>query len=136
MPEDKEPTQIKAPAVKTELIKELKLPTAVLGLDASDDGKTLYAACFDGGVYEINAESGEARLLAKHDSFASGVALVRQSATLISAGYDGVLQWHELADMKTIRKIAAHQFWSWRMAISRDQRFVASVTGQYLCGGY
>src|SRR5262249_30264185 len=121
MPEDKEPTQIKAPAVKTELVKEIKLPTAVLGLDASADGKTLYAACFDGGVYELDAESGEGRLLAKHDSFASSVELVGQSATLISAGYDGVLQWHDLAGKKTIRKVAAHQFWSWRMAVSPDQ---------------
>ena len=136
MPEDKSPTQIDAPAVKTELVKEIKLPTAVLGLDGSADGKTLYAACFDGGVYEVSAESGEATLLGKHASYASGVVLLPQSSLLISAGYDGVLQWRDLAEKKIVRKVAAHQFWSWQMAVSPNQQLVASVTGQYLCGGY
>jgi WD40 repeat protein len=122
--------------VKTELIKEIKLPTAVLGLDAAPDGKLLYTACLDGGIYEINAESGEFALIGQHESYASGVALLTKSSLLVSAGYDGMVQWHDFAARKTIRKIAAHKFWSWQMAVSRDGHWVASATGQYLAGGY
>ncbi len=129
-------TAARAAALKTELVSEIKLPTAVLALAASPDGGTLYASCLDGGVYEVGAETGAATLVGKHESYASGVAFLAKSSTLISAGYDGALQWHDLAARKTIRKVAAHKFWSWRMAVSGDDRLVASATGQYLCGGY
>jgi WD40 repeat protein len=120
--------------VKLEQSKVHKLPTAVLGLDASADGAHLYAACMDGGIYELDAKSGESKLLIKHESFASGVCLVPDSSLLISAGYDGAVQWFDLAGKKLVRKIAAHQFWSWQSAVSSDGEFFASVTGQYLAG--
>jgi hypothetical protein len=121
-------------AVKAEQIKTHALPTAVLGLDASVDGKTLYAACMDGGVYEVDAQSGASKLLGKHDSFASGVCLVPGTQMLISSGYDGAIQWHDLAAGKLVRKIDAHKFWSWQSAVSTDGKYFASVTGQYLAG--
>jgi WD40 repeat protein len=136
MPDDKEKSSTEKPVVKTALLKTIKLPTAVLGVDVSPDAKLLYAACLDGGVYEVDAESGSATLLGKHDSYASGVALLPRSSTLVSAGYDGVLQWHDTAERNTNRKTNAHRFWSWQMAASSDGQLVASVTGQYLCGSY
>jgi hypothetical protein len=33
-----------------------------------------------------------------------------------------------------IRQVDAHRFWSWKLAVSPDQKLVASVTGQYLAG--
>src|SRR5438105_1386531 len=107
----------------------------VLGLDRSADASHLYAACMDGGIYDVNVSSGDAQLLTRHDSYASGVCLVPKTSTLISSGYDGVLQWHDLSTNKTVRKITAHQFWSWQSAISPDGKHFASVTGQYLAGG-
>lgn len=121
---------------KTEKVKEISLSAAVLSLDATPDGKTLFAACQDGGVFAVDVESGKADLLARHDSYASGVALLPNGKTLISAGYDGVLQWHDLAERKTIRKVRAHQFWSWDMDVSADGSLVASATGRYDVGGY
>jgi hypothetical protein len=56
--------------------------------------------------------------------------------TVISAGYDGVLQWHDVEARKTIRKVKAHDFWSWDMDVSADGSVVASVTGRYEAGGY
>lgn len=120
--------------MKLEHVKTHNLPTAVLGLDASPDGKTLYAACADGGVYEVEAASGATKMLAKHDSYASGVCRVPESSMLISSGYDGAVQWHDLASGKMIRKVDAHQFWSWQSAVSSDGKYFASVTGQYLAG--
>src|SRR5258706_15174985 len=88
----------------------------------------------DRGVYHRTPKPGAADRLYRHESFASGVCRVPESSQLISAGYDGVLQWHDLGAKESIRKIAAHQFWSWQSALSPDGRLFASVTGQYLAG--
>ena len=88
---------------KLERLKEIPLPSSVLALDVTPDGHTLFAACQDGGVFTVDAASGRAERLAGHESYASGVALLPGGQTLISAGYDGVLQWHDLAARKTVR---------------------------------
>src|SRR5687767_2409592 len=94
------------------------------------------ASCLDGGVYAVPTESGEPRKLGSHESYASGVALLSDAAA-VSAGYDGVLKWHDVTGgRETLRQVSAHQFWSWQMAASKDGKLLASVTGQYLCGGY
>ena len=121
--------------MKADQAKVLKLPSTVLGLDRSADAGHLYAACMDGGVYQLDVASGAAELLTRHDSYASGVSLVPGTSLLIASGYDGVLQWYDLAAKKTLRKVQAHQFWSWQSAVSADGKSVASVTGQYLAGG-
>lgn len=122
--------------VKLDLWKEIKLPSGVLGADATADGLRAFAACMDRGVYEIDVLEGTFNRIGEHQSYASGVIYLPESNRLISAGYDGALQWHDLESRKTIRKVQAHKFWSWQMAVSPDERFVASVTGQYLPGGY
>jgi len=121
-------------AVKAEPGKVHKLATAVLGLDVSADAKQLYAACMDGGIYQVDAESGASKLLTKHESYASGVCAVPGSSVVISSGYDGVLQWHDVSTNQTIRKVTAHKFWSWQSALSPDGKLFASVTGQYMVG--
>jgi len=132
-----EPTkQAGADGPKLERLKEISLPAAVLALDATPDGRTLFAACQDGGVFTVDAESGRSERLGRHESYASGVALLPGGATLISAGYDGVLQWHDLAARKTVRSRKTHDFWSWGLDVSADGSLVASVTGRYEAGGY
>lgn len=122
--------------VKLASAKSFKLPTAVFAVDAHPDGKRLFAACLDGGVYEASAESGEHKLLGKHESYASGVRYLPKSDTLVSAGYDGSLRWFNASDGKQIRVVQAHKFWSWKMRTSADERYIASATGQFLAGGY
>ena len=112
-----------------------ELPTAALGMDVSQDGDTAFAACLD-GVYRVDIKSGEFRRIATHDSYVSGVALVEDRNQLITAGYDGVLAWHDLNRHEWIRKVRAHDFWSWKMNVSPDGRLVASSTGRYAAGGY
>ena len=128
--------QAEAFALKVEAGREIKLPSPVLGFDTTPDGKTFYAACLDGSVYEVDGESGAPKLLGKHDSYASSVHLVPGTKLAISGGYDGTLRWHDLETCRTVRTVNAHRFWSWQTAVTRDGRRVASVTGQYLCGGY
>lgn len=122
------------PALKLEPAQTIHLPTAVLGLAATADGRTLFAACLDGGVYRVEVESGKSEQLLKHQSYASGVKLLAGERQLVSAGYDGALQWFDLTESKLIRRVAAHGFWSWKLAVSPDRALVASVTGQYLAG--
>lgn len=122
--------------MRLEKLKEISLPSAVLALDATRDGRTLFAACQDGGVFTVDAEEGKAEMVVRHESYASGVALLPDGLTLISAGYDGVLQWHDLSKGRTLRKVQAHEFWSWSMDISQDGALLASVTGRYDAGGY
>ncbi len=120
--------------MKAEHVKTLNLPTTVLGLDVSGDAQQLYAACMDGGVYRVDAKTGASAVLVRHDSFASGVCRVPNASLLITSGYDGVLQWYDLATSKMLRQVAAHKFWSWQSAVSPDGRLFASATGQYLAG--
>lgn len=134
--EKKEAPKKEEPKLTVKSVKEIKLPTGVLGLDVTRDAKSVFAACIDGGVFAVDLASGKAEKLAEHGSYASGAALVADSLVVISAGYDGVLQWHDTQARKTFRKVSAHQFWSWQAAVSFDGKHVASVTGQYLCGGY
>lgn len=121
---------------KVEKVTDISLPSAVLALEATPDGKTLFAACQDGGVFVVDVEVGKPDLLGRHESYASGVALLPDGKTLISSGYDGVLQWHDLAKRKTTRKTQAHEFWSWDLDVTADGSLVASVTGRYEAGGY
>jgi hypothetical protein len=114
--------------------REYQLPTAVLDVAMVEDAGAYYAACMD-GVYRVDAESGEPRKLAEHQSYVSGVAVATERNELITAGYDGALQWHGLDSGELIRRVEAHRFWSWQMALSPDQHLVASVSGQYLAGG-
>jgi WD40 repeat protein len=134
--EKKEAPKKEEPKLTVKSVKEIKLPTGVLAMDVSTDAKHAFAACIDGGVFAVDLASGKADKLAEHGSYASGAVLAPDEPLLISAGYDGVLQWHDTQGRKTLRKVSAHQFWSWQTAIAPDGWLVASVTGQYLCGGY
>jgi WD40 repeat protein len=133
MPDEK-PSE--SSAFKTELLKEHSIPTGLLGFDLLPGGKSALLACVDGGIYELDLESGATKPLAKHDSYASSITHIPNSNHAISGGYDGKLIWHDLKTRAYSHNIAAHKFWSWQSAASPDGKLVASVSGQYLCGGY
>ena len=117
-----------------ELESEHELPTGVLDIKPSaDDENTIFAACMD-GVYRVDRSSSEVRKLYEHESYASGVVVDRNRDILISAGYDGQLIWYDLQRQSVVRRVVAHSFWSWQLAISPDQRTLATATGQYLAG--
>lgn len=117
--------------------KQHELPFGVLGLASTPDGAQVYAACMDGTVHSVEMASGKKeKFEATHSSYASGCVLLPDAKTLISSGYDGRLLWHDVATRKVIREVKAHEFWSWEMALSPDGKLVASVTGQYVPGGW
>ena len=133
MSEQTEQIQTK-PAI--EVAKRIKVPTGILGCDATPDGQTLYVACIDGGIYRVDVASEEHELIGQHESYASALVTLPKSSRVVSGGYDGYLRWFDQNTGKQIRAIKAHNFWSWNISASPDERYIASVTGQYLVGGY
>ena len=123
--------------MKLTRIKQYELPFSVLGLASTPDGAQAYAACMDGSVHAVETATGKMAVLEQtHSSYASGCVLLPDGKTLISGGYDGMLLWHDVSTRKCTREVKAHTFWSWQLALSPDGQRVASVTGQYLAGGW
>lgn len=121
--------------MKLEKKQEIGLPTGILGMACQPGGPTVYAACMDGSIYAVTPGSEPIPFPGRHESYASGCVLTPDGKTLISAGYDGCLLWHDTATRQCFRHLKAHQFWSWQLALSPDGSLVASATGQYLAGG-
>src|SRR5688572_27679941 len=123
--------------MKLTLAYDHKLETGILGLAAEPKGDRVFAACADGMIYEVDVASGRATPFeARHTSYASGCVLLPNRRVLISGGYDGALIWHDVETRRCFRRVLAHEFWSWQLALSPDGSQVASVTGQYLPGGW
>jgi WD40 repeat protein len=123
--------------MKLSRIHDHSLPTGVLGLAITPDASRAYAACVDGAIREVDLTSGKStEFEGKHSSYASSCVLLPDGRTLISGGYDGMLLWHDVETRRCWRRLQAHRFWSWQLALSPDGTRVASVTGQYLSGGW
>ena len=116
-------------------IKDFKLPTGVLGASLSSDGSVLAAGCMD-GVHLADLGRKSSERIGLHSSYVSSAAFIPGGDVLVTAGYDGALQWFKASSREKIREQQLHNFWSWDMAVSPDGRLIASVTGQYLAGGY
>ncbi|MCC6234487.1 MAG: hypothetical protein IT580_17725 [Verrucomicrobiales bacterium] len=112
-------------------------PSGVLGLAITAEADRAYLACADGVLRTLDLASGTTQDFAtRHLSYASGCVLLPGGRTLISAGYDGALLWHDTTTRHCWRRVLAHGFWSWQLALSTDGRRVASSSGQYLPGGW
>jgi WD40 repeat protein len=100
-------------------------------------------------------EKAKPHRIGRHGSYVSSVALIESTHSLLTASYDGTFQIRDLSanghvqaagetnentDKAEAKELAprlserVHSFWSWDMALSPDQRLVASVSGQYLAG--
>ncbi|HRF02684.1 MAG TPA: hypothetical protein PLI18_19390 [Pirellulaceae bacterium] len=119
--------------MKLERTWDMKLPTAILGIDRLPGGPVI-AACFD-GVRRVDIDAKAQSLVGTHRSYASGVRHL-QDGRFVTAGYDGALVWRSLDQEAPERETPAHRFWSWDLARSPDGLRLASVTGQYLAGSY
>lgn len=122
-------------SVSFKLTSHFKLPTGLLGGALSLDGDLLIAACMD-GIYQADLKTKEFEKLGEHGSYVSSAAWLHSRGTFLTAGYDGVLKWFDDESRQVRLERKLHDFWSWDMAVSQDQSLIASVTGQYLSGGY
>ena len=119
---------------KDEATFAMRVPSGVLAIALAPNEKSVLAGSLN-GVYVASLESDEHEKLFEHDSYVSSVEWLDDS-TIISASYDGTACWYNVAKRQMIRRIRLHEFWSWDMAVSGDRSLLASVTGQYLAGGY
>ncbi|MGE3312268.1 MAG: WD40 repeat domain-containing protein [Limisphaerales bacterium] len=123
--------------MKLALVHDHRLPTGILGLAVTSDAGRAFVTCADGSVHSVDTSTGRSEAFeGRHASFASGCVLSPDGGTLISGGYDGMLLWHDVATRRCWRRLAAHKFWNWQLALSPDGRRIATVTGQYLPGGW
>jgi len=112
-------------------------PTGALGLAITSDGARAFAACADGAIYGVETGTGKVEAFEeKHQAFASGCVLLPDARTVISGGYDGMLLWHDVETRRCLRRVRAHNFWNWQLALSPDGAQLAATTGQYLAGGW
>ena len=111
-----------------------KLPMGALDVSLSPDGQSIAVACMD-GVYRQSIADGNYAKLYDHRSYVSSVHWLRDDL-IVSAGYDGAVRWFDPTKSHALREVELHDFWSWDMAVSADGSVIASVTGQYLAGGY
>ncbi|MEL6105523.1 MAG: hypothetical protein AAFU85_05790 [Planctomycetota bacterium] len=121
-------------SVELKKLRDQRLPTATLGGSLSPDCDSVAAACMD-GVYRLELESGAKERLHSHQSYASSAHWL-SDGTILSGGYDGQLRWFDVNSKQLLRNQKLHDFWSWQTAVSPDGELFASVTGQYLAGGY
>ncbi|WP_417747692.1 WD40 repeat domain-containing protein [Rosistilla oblonga] len=112
-----------------------KLPMGILSMALLPDGVGLVAGCMDGVYLTSIDKSREPKLLYSHGNYVSSVVSLGGD-TIVSAGYDGTARWFDLAEQKVTDSVKLHDFWSWDMTASPDGKHLASVTGQYLAGGY
>jgi len=123
--------------MKLTLAHDISLPTGALGMAIVPDGSRAYAGCADGLLYDVESATGKWRVFEqRHQSYATGCVLLPCGGVVISGGYDGALLWHEVSTGRCLRRVQAHRFWSWQLALSPDGRRLATVTGQYLPGGW
>lgn len=116
-------------------VHDFKLPTAILGACLLDDDNQLAVACMD-GVYRVDVLAKSHQKVGAHGSYVSSVVYHKGTKSFITAGYDGCLKWFSAESNAVVREENVHSFWSWDMALSPDQRWIASVTGQYIAGDY
>lgn len=116
-------------------VHDFKLPTAILGACLLDDDNQLAVACMD-GVYRVDVLAKSHQKVGEHGSYVSSVVYHKGTNSFITAGYDGCLKWFSAESNAVVREEKVHSFWSWDMALSPDQRWIASVTGQYIAGDY
>ena len=114
---------------------DMRLPMGILSASIAPDASALVAGCMD-GVYHLDLKSKQHEKLYAHDSYVSSACWDTANDRLVSAGYDGSICWFDTAERKETRRLKTHDFWSWDMAMSPDGKWIASVTGQYLAGGY
>ncbi|KAA5539195.1 hypothetical protein FYK55_25070 [Roseiconus nitratireducens] len=120
--------------VKLQKVDDHRLPTAILGGSLAPDARSVVAACMD-GIYTVDLDSGDYDQRYAHDSYASSAHWLADDV-ILSGGYDGRLEWFDLKNGKSLRQNQLHAFWSWETAIDPKAKHFASVTGQYLAGGY
>ncbi len=120
-------------AEKVKVVKQLARPEIVFAAARRRGTSLLYFGGSDFRVHavDIGRDRPEARELGTHLSYVTGLAVA--GGFLVSGGYDGRLNWWDLASGSQIRSIEAHAKWIRRIAASPDGQLIASVADDMVC---
>lgn len=116
-------------ATATHLLKEFKHDSPFLSCRFSPDGKFVFAGAQDSRIWRWEIESGTRSELKGHDSWTRGISFAPQHQWMLSGGFDGKLIWWPVAaaEPQPIRTIAAHAGWVRTVAVSPDEKRVATA---------
>lgn len=120
-------------------------PMGVMDFALQPNEQRVYAACMD-GIYALNLPSPDNNRdkpapirIGEHGSYASSIALAADQTKIYTTAYDGSIHIRDVNEKSesligpTVNE-RIHSFWSWQMVLSPDEKWLASVTGQYLAG--
>lgn len=118
---------------KIKKVKEFGRRDILFTVARIPNSERLFVGSSDFGVYEMDLSQAkmEPKLLGKHGSYVTGVALADKN--LVSGSYDGKLIWWNSEDHKQIREVDAHQKWIRGVFASPDQKVIASVADDMVC---
>lgn len=130
-----------------ELVRKQRIsfPMGILDIALEENHGAVYAACMD-GIYRCELPKGEESpkpqpvKIGSHTSYVSGVAIRKASNSLITTSYDGTIHYRSLTAANSANEMSpdlekkVHGFWVWDMALSPDEKWIATVSGQYLAG--
>jgi len=115
-------------ATKTHTVHDFKHNRPLISCRFDPSGKSVFAGSEDYRIWRWEIDSGKKTEL-NADAWVRGLAFADQGQTLISAGYDGRLIWWPVEGEKPepIKSVEAHNGWARAVAVSPDNRTVASV---------
>lgn len=115
-------------ATKTHTVHDFKHDRPLISCRFDPSGKYVFAGSEDYRIWRWEVATGKKSEL-NADAWVRGLAFADQGQTLISAGYDGRLIWWPVAGEKLepVKVVEAHNGWARAVAVSPDNRTVASV---------
>ncbi len=115
-------------ATKTNTIHEYKHASPLISCRYDPSGKYVFVGAEDFKVWRIAVADGSETAL-DVNAWVRGIAFADKGKTVITGGYDGRLTWAPVEGkaLKPIRTIQAHDGWIRAVAVSPDQKLVASV---------
>jgi len=118
---------------KLKVARQVARKDILFGLARAAQSGRVYFGSSDGGVYvtDLADNKAEAKELARHESYVTGVAIAGEC--VVSGGYDRNLVWTNAADGKQVRKVEAHDRWIRQVVASPDGKLIASVADDMIC---
>jgi len=115
-------------ATKTNVLHEYKHASPLISCRYDPTGKYVFIGSEDFKVWRITVADGSETVL-DVNAWVRGIAFADKGKTVITGGYDGRLIWApvEGKTLKPTRTIEAHDGWIRAVAVSPDQKLIASV---------
>jgi WD40 repeat protein len=118
---------------KLKSIKQHTLKLIVMAMARQEKTGRLFIGGSDFKVHAVDPMAGKLDLneIGKHESYVTSLALAGEH--LISGGYDGRLNWWDIAKPAQVRSLESHTKWIRNISLSPDGKLIASVADDMVC---